>query len=167
MKTVILVLAGLVFSNYAWADDAPHLALWITDSIHVINENQCNLSKSGAAFPMLPDTHPTLTERDVTAWNAKNAHWSLNSSRFPRDSRMDLADHCFILAVEGKYLSSGVVLNSNSARLIQFSTLKVYMVNQGLDLHLTADSRLRDSPSIHADIIGKILSTDASNKQAK
>lgn len=113
----------------------PRLELWITEPIGATNASQCNLQASPATLPL---TQPTLTEQDIIAWDSSKAFWTLNPVRFSRSNAMQqLQDHCFVLTIDGKLLSSGVVLAAYSARLIRFPTISVHHRNKFLDLQLT------------------------------
>ena len=137
MKNLAFLLIGLALSASAAATDAPRLMLWVTDSIGTGNADQCKLAKLPAAT--LPTRAPTLTEQDVTAWDAHSARWRLNPTRFTAaNAAHTLQDHCFVLAIDGKLVSSGVVLSSYSARLITFPTLSVSSQNNVLSLQLNS-----------------------------
>lgn len=154
MKIATLFLASLTFSAVAVAADAPRLALWVTDSIGMSAADKCNLPAASG----LPATSPTLTERDVTAWNADNARWTLRTTRFAGgDAGQTLQDRCFVLAIDGKLIASGVVLSSYSARLIEFPIISVQNRNNALDLQLTAGNQGGRGRSIHVAALDAVL----------
>lgn len=131
--------------------------LWITDPIGVTNGSQCHLPVIPAAIPSLPTVQPTLTEHDVTQWNADNGRWTLNPDRFAGAAVQDLQDHCFVLAIDGKLIRSGVVLSSHTARLTGFPTLSVYSKNNALNLQLTSGNLGGHSRLIHIDSLDAVL----------
>lgn len=151
-------MASLAFSAAAMAADAPRLALWITAPIGTTSGTQCDLQNSPATASDLPSTPPTLTEQDVTAWSAHTARWTLNPARFTgRDAGQSLQDHCFVLAIDGKRISSGIVLSSYSARLTGFPTISVYNQNNTLKLQLTSGSYGSASRPIHVDVLDHVF----------
>jgi hypothetical protein len=52
-----------------------------------------------------------------------------------------LADHCFVLAIDGKVISSGVVLWRHSARLVRTPALLITSENKTFMLQLTSGNR--------------------------
>lgn len=157
MNTMTLFLVSLAFSATS-AADSTRLKLWVTDAIDAINGNQCNLTTSLTASSSLPVTHPTLTEQDVTAWNADNGRWTLNPARFSSsDVRQKLQDHCFVLAIDSKMISSGIVLSSHSARLTGFPTISLIDNNNTLDLQLTSSNHGSHMRLIHVDVLNAML----------
>ncbi len=172
MKKSTLFLAGLAFSAAAatHATGAPRLALWVTDSIGTGNGEKCNLAPDS----LLPATAPTLTEDDVTAWHRQNARWTLNVERFPADGAgQKLQDHCFVLAIDGTMVSSGIVLSSYSARLTGFPTISLYnqnnqnnqtsqnSQNNALYLQLTSGNHGSHSKMIHVAALDAVLAQPA------
>lgn len=168
MKTIRLLLAGLTLSAAitATAEAAaptvpatpPRLALWITDSIGTTNASQCDLTRLPAVAPSLPTTPPTLTERDVSAWNPQQGRWSLDPARYVGyAAAQKLQDHCFVLAIDGKYVSSGVALSSYSERLTGFTTLSITTWNDALDLQLLSSNHGRYMRLIHVEAIDAVL----------
>ena len=156
MKNLALLLVTLVFSTAASAADAPRLMLWVTDSIGASNAAQCKLAELPA--PSLPTKAPTLTEQDVAAWNAHSARWTLNPTRFTgSDAAHTLQDHCFVLAIDGKLVSSGVVLSLYSARLITFPTLSVLSQDKAVTLQLNSGHQGNRSQPIHVDALDAVL----------
>lgn len=161
MKAATLFLLSLGLSTSAVADTT-RLALWVTDSIGATSGAQCNLQKPSTPSPSLPATEPTLTENDVTAWDAENGRWILNPARYSGvDTAQKLQDRCFVLAIDGKLISSGVVLSSHSARLTRFPTLSVYNRDHALDLRLTSGNRGSQSTLIHVDALNDVLGRGA------
>jgi hypothetical protein len=157
MKTLALFLAGIAFSAVAAADPV-HLSLWITEPIGATNGYQCNLDASPVSVRGLPSVAPTLTEQDVTGWSAGNARWTLNPARFSSADVWDkLQDHCFVLAIDGKRVSSGIVLSAHSARLIGFATLSVYKQGNALNLQLNSGNRGSQSRLIHVEELDAVL----------
>ncbi|MGZ8984063.1 MAG: hypothetical protein ACXW11_08930 [Methylotenera sp.] len=157
MKKLTLLLASLAISAAATAADAPRLALWVTTPIGATSGVQCHLPPT--ATSNLLATQPTLSEHDVTAWNKGNARWALNPTRFIGDtSRQKLQDHCFVLAIDGKLIRSGIILSSHSARLTRFPTISVYNQNNTLSLQLTSGNHGSDSRPIHVDVLDNVFS---------
>jgi len=166
MKTAtLLFLLSLSFASSA--ADAPRLALWIIDSIGVLSSaTQCNLQMTPTGAPGLPATEPTLTENDVTAWDAGKGRWTLNSARFSyTDAAQKLQDRCFVLAIDGKLVSSGVVLSAHSARLTRLPTLSVYNHKHSLDLRLTSSNGGSHSSLIHVDVLNDVLGRPSNLKK--
>ncbi len=156
MKIVTLLLASLAFS--ATAEPPARLMLWITDPIGATSGSRCQLPESTVAAPRLPTIQPTLTEGDVIAWNADNGRWTLNPVRFASgDAHAKLHDRCFVLAIDGKLISSGVVLSSHSARLIGFPTISVSNQNNALDLRLTSSNHESHLQLIHIDALDAVF----------
>ncbi len=165
MKTVRVLLAGLTLSAAiaAAAEPAtpvatPRLALWITDSIGTTDARQCDLMQLPAVAPSLPTTPPTLTERDVSAWNPQQGRWNLDPARYVGyAAAQKLQDHCFVLAIDGKFVSSGVALSSYSERLTGFATLIITTRNDALDLQLLSSNHGRYMRLIHVEAIDAVL----------
>jgi hypothetical protein len=110
---------GVLFSSAVCADN-PRLNLRITQAISgQADVSSCRLPKRNAPAP----TSLLLTERDVLAWEPNTGSWQLDTHRFPNAAAgWRLADHCFELVVDGKRISSGVVLWKHSARLTRIPT---------------------------------------------
>lgn len=126
----------------AFADETqlqPRLALWATEAIGNNSADTCfkpQLSLSGVG---LPSSAPTFTELDVDGWNPVTATLTINASVLARNhSAQKLQNHCYILAVDNKVLSSGVIIASYSARLTKIDTIKVATNHQQVTLQLTA-----------------------------
>jgi hypothetical protein len=163
MKKTILFLAGLAFAASAAAADAARLALWIADPIGTSSGIDCDLEASPAsagrllAMP-LPVAPPTLTELDVIAWNRSNGRWSLDPARFAGiESAQKLQDRCFLLAIDGKLVSSGIVLSEYSARLTGFPTLIVINRNNALSLELLSSNHGSRIRLLHPEAIDTVL----------
>ncbi|KIF81697.1 hypothetical protein [Noviherbaspirillum autotrophicum] len=163
MKKILIFLGGLAFAASAAAADSARLALWITDPVGTTSGIQCDLEASPAsagrlqAMP-LPTTPPTLTERDVIAWNRSNGRWTLDSARFIGiESAQRLQDHCFLLAIDGKPVSSGIVLSEYSARLTGFPTLIVINRNDALTFELLSSNHGAHMRHLHAEALDAVL----------
>lgn len=157
MKTLTLLLAGLACSAAASAADPARLGLWITDRIGNTSGNECDLSASPASASNLPAIPPTLTEYDITVWNADKARWTVNPDEFSVGGAAKLQDRCFVLAIDGKLVTSGVVLSSHSARMTGFPTISVYARNDALDLQLTSSNHGKHMRLIHVDRLDAVL----------
>lgn len=136
----------------------PRLALWVTDSIGTVSGDKCILASPPTGEDRLPTIAPTLTEQDVIAWSADNASWTLNPASFASgDARQKLLDHCFVLAVDGRQISSGVILSSYSARLTRYPTIIVNDKNHSLSLQLTSGNRGGQLQLLHVDELDAVL----------
>ncbi len=156
MRNLALLLVALVFSTTASAGGAARLMLWVTDSMGTTDGAQCALPSSPTRA--LPTRAPTLTEQDVTTWDAKNARWTLNPTKFtPAAIVSTLQDHCYLLVLDGKLVSSGVLLSGHSARLTGFDTLSVYTQNHAPYLQLTSGNHGSHSRLIHVDALQAVL----------
>ncbi len=153
---VALLFAGLAFSGSAPAAEPARLALWITDPIGNSDGRQCDLTGHHAAGQAVPERRPTLTERDVGAWRADSARWTLHPTRIPVPNQSKLTDRCFVLALDGKKIS-GVVLSSHSARLTMLPTISIYTEGDALELQLTSGNHGRDMWLIHVDALDAVL----------
>jgi hypothetical protein len=99
-----------------------------------------------------------LTEQDIAAWDAHSARWTLKPSRFAAPAAAhNLQDHCFVLAIDGKLVSSGAVLSSYSARLITFPTLSVLTQSNAVSLQLNSGHRGTRSQPIHVAALDAVL----------
>lgn len=121
---VYLAIASLLLSGVACAGDTPAMQLWVTSPIGASDGSHCAIQEP------LPTTTPTLTERDVIAW--KSPEWQLNNTNFPKGRALVLVDHCFVLAINGKEITRGLVLSSHSARLSRLPTLYLTGTATGL-----------------------------------
>lgn len=163
MKNFLSLLSGLVFAASAAAADTPRLAVWITDSVGTTSGIQCDLEASSSSAGALratplPTTPPALTERDVIAWNRSNGRWTLDPARFAGiASAQRLQDHCFLLAIDGQLISSGIVLSEYSARLTGFPTLIVVNRDDKLTLELLSSNHGTRIRLLHAEALDAVL----------
>lgn len=125
------------------------LQLWVIDTIGTGNGSACEF----AGDAVLPSSSPTLTERDVAHWDKVAERWHLGSNSL----LSGLLDRCFVLAVDGKLLSSGLVLSSRSARLNGLNTLNVYANKQGAYLQLTSGNHGQHSRTIHGVLLSDVF----------
>jgi hypothetical protein len=160
MKTLNLLLAGLALSatinNAAIASnaDTPRLAFWVTEPIGATSGSQCMLPASASQ----PSTPPTITERDVKAWNRETGKWTLDvTGAAIGAAAQKLQDRCFVLAIDGKLINSGVVLSSHSARLTGFPTVSMIILNDALDLQLTSSNHDKSMRLLHVDMLDAVL----------
>jgi hypothetical protein len=166
MKTFVLLLSILVCSATACFAGSPRLALWVTDPIGVKPAEVCSPDSPSARAGGLPATAPTVTELDVTAWSRDNGRWTLNPERFARsDAAPKLRDHCFVLAIDGKLVTRGVMLSSHSARLTRFPTISVYEGDHTAYLRLTSGNQGEGSRLIHAEALDAVLGTSGALKR--
>jgi hypothetical protein len=158
VRMLTVLLAALTLSAAVNATEPARLTLWVTDQIGATRGDQCEQNPSSAAVAGLPVTLPTLTEHDVIAWNAEDAHWTLNPERFTsKNAIQTLEDRCFVLAIDGKWVSSGIVLSSYSARLTGLPTLSVIRKNKMLYLQLTSGNHGEHSRLIHVEALNAVL----------
>lgn len=163
MKRFLCSLSGLVFAASAAASDATRLAVWVTDPIGTTSGIQCDLEASPASAGRLqatprPSTQPTVTERDVIAWNRSTGRWTLDPARFASiESAQRLQDHCFLLAIDGKLVSSGIVLSEYSARLAGFTTLIVLHRDDVLTFELLSSNHGTGMRHLHAEALDAVL----------
>lgn len=141
-RFIVSILLGMALANMALAEEAhspPRLALWVTEAIGNNSADTCfkpQLSLSGVD---LPSSTPTFTERDVDGWNPVTATLTITATVLVRNhSSQKLQNHCYILVVDNKVVSSGVMLASYSARLTKIDTIKVATNHQQVTLQLTA-----------------------------
>jgi len=171
MKNTILFLAGLAFAATAAAADTSRLAVWITEPIGTTSGIQCDLEASpgsvGRLLEMpLPAMPPTLTERDVSAWDGTTARWTLDAERFTgSESAQKLQDHCFLLAIDGKLVGSGIALSEYSARLTGFPTLIIMNRNNVLALELLSSNHGTQMRHIHYEAIDAVLRGKATQQK--
>lgn len=154
-----LFLASLALSATSYASDTPRLALWITESLGTGAGDNCKPWITPKESLGLPSTPPTLTERDIVAWDRKSAHWSLDTKRFPEGAAKKLQDHCFVLAIDGKLISNGLVLSESTERLTAFPTISVYDRNNALYFQLTSGNHGSDTRLIYVDALNAVLGT--------
>jgi hypothetical protein len=130
--------------------------LWITQSIAGLSDvSVCRLPTADSIEP--PNIGPMLTEHDVAEWNDQTGVWRLEEHRFPNQKAgWRLVDHCFVLAIDGKQVSSGVVLWKHSARLTKIPTLLVSTWHHALVLQLASGSK-RPIELIHQGELAAIL----------
>jgi len=131
------LLSLLIASGSATAQDHT-LALWITEPLGVDSVEKCQ--STGQTLPnSLPNTAPIISEKDVIKWDAKMAHWTLKKAKFSQAEAIEkVQDHCFVLALNGKIVSRGVVLSSYSARLTKMPTITTFYHEDALSLQLNA-----------------------------
>jgi len=157
VMAALLTAAGCPATRQADAA-APRLALWVTDSIGTCSGDKCIQAAPPTSGGKLPTIIPTLTEADVVVRNTENASWTLNPASFTSgDARQRLLDHCFVLAIDGKQVSSGVILSSYSARLTRYPTIIVYIKDHSLSLQLTSGNRGSHMQLLHAAELEAVL----------
>ena len=160
MRTLTLLATALAFSANAVAAEPPQLARWVTDTIGMTNGSQCVLPESTP----LPSVPPTLTEKDVAAWNAAEGKWRLDPIRFAGDEgAYKLADRCFVLAIDGQLMSSGLALFSYSARLTGFPVLIINTRDKAVDLQLLAGNHVGRARLLHVDKLDKVFRPNATS----
>jgi len=158
MKTATLFLASLAFSVASFAAGAPRLALWVTESMGTGPGDNCKPWMTPEESTGLPATPPTLTERDVVAWDRKSARWTLDSKRFSvGDAAKKLHDHCFVLAIDGKFISNGVMLSERTPRMTGFPTISVYDRNNALYFQLTSGNHGSHTSLMYVDVLDAVL----------
>lgn len=130
------LLATLFFVSATAVAQAPRLELITTEPIGQSSGSQCVLPDG--VFPEPSASGTTLSERDVVRWEAWNATWTLDSQRFPAGvAREQLADRCFVLAIDGKPIVSGLALPVDSGHLTGYPALNVIPRNGEMVLQLT------------------------------
>ena len=163
MKNLLFLLSGLVFAASAAAADAARLAVWVTDPVGTTSGIQCDLEASPASAGRLqatplPPTPPTVTERDVLAWNRSTGRWTLDPARFAgTEAAQRLQNHCFLLAIDGKQVSSGIVLSEYSARLTGFPTLIILNRGDVLTFELLSSNHGTRMRHLHAEALDAVL----------
>lgn len=129
-QTAALWRAGLLAAVLAAPVCASRLELVIGEPLGQLDGEQCLKAEGAAAV--------VLTENDVERWQAANAMWQLNRHRYPAAESGKLADRCFVLSIDGKPLTRGVVLPVDTPRLTGFPTLNLVSRDGALLLQLTA-----------------------------
>ena len=159
-KILRAVCIGLTLVSSAASAQAPRLALSVTDPIGTSDGSQCVRAEATAAQASL-----ALTEKDVRAWSPYGARWTLDPARFPASIGDRLADHCFILTIDGKTINSGVVLWVDTPRLTGYPTLNVIPHDGALTLQLTSGNHGTYVRAIHAQAIEDVLGNKANLAQ--
>jgi hypothetical protein len=155
MKIKVLWFACWVFCASAACAEPPRMQLWITQSNAGLTDVSVCRPPTDSSAP--PNISLLLTEHDVVAWSKQTGAWSLDAHRFPNTKAgWQLVDHCFVLAIDGKPISSGVVLWKHSARLTKIPTLLVSMRHHSLMLQLASGSK-RPIELIHRDELAAVL----------
>lgn len=158
---VMLLLLASTAINFVYATEAEspaRLALWVTDDVDNSSADKCLKSHLPVSSEDLPLAKPTITEHDVIDWDAYTATWTLNTTRFNGSNAMQkLQNHCYILAIDGKLISSGVMLAPYSARLTKIDTMIVYTKNNALHLQLTAGNHAQPLKLIHQKLLDDVL----------
>lgn len=130
-------LAMTVIAATVYAQE-PRLRLMLTGTIDDGGGSQCVAESTPSAAAL---AHATLviTERDVVAWNPVGARWQLDPARFSETgSGNPLSGHCFVLSIDGKPVSNGLVLSVNTSQLTGYPTLNVITEGEALTLQLTS-----------------------------
>lgn len=160
MKALVLLMSMLAFSVNA--AEPERLALWVTEPIGMTNGSQCVLQPSAA----LPSTPPALTEKDVAAWNPTEGKWKLDPTRFAGDQAAgNLQDRCFVLAIDGKLVNSGLALAPYSARLSGFPTLIVSNKGNEVTLQLLSGNHGTRMRLLHTDALGQVFQSKAESSR--
>jgi hypothetical protein len=138
----VLLCAGVAIVLAAAASTAcaqtSRLTLMLTTAINDGSGNQCVLAPDTPAA-VSADAALVITERDVVEWNPVGARWKLDPARFSETGAGDkLTDHCFVLSIDGKRVSTGVALSANTAQLTGYPTLNVIAGDGALTLQLTS-----------------------------
>lgn len=131
----------------------PRLMLAITESFGTSDGSQCELNQGSTK----QQASLTLTENDVAAWEPYGARWMLDPTRYNESNMMGrLSGHCFVLSIDGKVVSSGVVLWVYTGQLTGYDTLNVIPKDGTLTLQLTRGNH-RNISLLHAQALGEIL----------
>lgn len=156
----LLAPIAVLWSAQAMAQ-TPRLSLWITEAIGATNAAQCALpamqdDMQAAALRM--NVTYRIDDTDVAAWDPATATWLLRTTDIPaREHARRLADHCFLLWLDGKPAASGVALSTYSARLVSMPVLGVHVAGNTLSLRLGANHAGRLSAPVARHGIDEVL----------
>lgn len=132
----------------------PRLMLAITESFGNSDGRQCELNHDPTTQQQ---ASVTLTENDVAAWEPYGARWMLDPVRYNESTMMGrLSGHCFVLSIDGKVVSSGVVLWVYTGQLTGYDTLNVIPKDGTLILQLTRGNH-RNISLLYGQALGEIL----------
>lgn len=145
-----------------YASSAPqhpvHLSLWVTNTFGLTDGHQC-VQPVGSA---LPSTSPTLTDEDVFLGDEGLAYWVLDTDAFEApESEFALTDRCFVLALDGRLIASGVVLASRSERLTALPTLIVDEMGKAVRLRLTVGNGNMPAELLHVKLLHRVFAQRA------
>jgi hypothetical protein len=119
------LLALVLLISAATQAQAQRVQIAITAQISNTSGAQCGLPSTVLATAL---DHPSpkyliLTEKDIVHWDADKGDMTIPRDRFGDPWRIQ--DHCFVLAIDGKPVASGMALSSHTARLTRFPILQV------------------------------------------
>lgn len=163
--SALLLAAALGACAPAHATPA-RLSVWATTSPGLGNGEVCRLDPAGLAASGVLATEPTLTERDVLAWDRERVTWTLDPISFAGlQSAFGLQDRCFVIAIDGRALTSGIILASHSARLTTLPTLALTYGQDRIKLMLTAGHGGYPPMPAHAEALDGVLRRPANLAQ--
>lgn len=145
MKTVLLGVI-LFVSSTLYGTQAPRMELLVSDGLEMRDIKQCAVSSEYLGL-MMANASIKISEDDVIAWNPTESRLTLNPAKFSKNEAIKrLQYHCFYLRIDGKLITSGLVLSQYSARLSKLPTMKVYSSAKGLDLQLVSGNSTNAKP---------------------
>lgn len=148
--------------------DAPRLQLFITAPIGASDAGMCyQPTPLPARLESPPKAGVVLTEQDVVKWERESGRWTIDPARFAGDQAgWKLADHCFVLAIDGRVVTNGVVLWSHSERLIRFPTVSITADDKLLVLQLTSEFGVY-KPLLQVGLLSRIFDDKPQQKPAQ
>ncbi|HSC79493.1 MAG TPA: hypothetical protein VLC08_03990 [Chitinolyticbacter sp.] len=159
--TLLAVLGTPALQATHAADETPRLSLWITDAIGTTDAGQCAqpaLHSETKLAALLTKVSYRIDEADVAYWNPATATWTLRDASIPtQDRARQIADHCFVLWLDGKPAAAGVALWTHSARLVHMPVLGVSVANGAVSLRLGTQHGSSPNPPLAFEGINEAL----------
>jgi len=141
-RTLALAFVTSIFGcKLAIANDLT-FGIWPTQSIATTGDFASSCQTPNRVIPKYTSVAPAVTERDIAAWDESNGKFTLKETNWKTQELKELLlDRCFVLVVNGRILTQGVILSSHSARLSTIPTLSVFSENDKLILQFNAGNR--------------------------
>ena len=142
------------------AAETPRLSLWITEAIGASNAGQCGLQGAMHMEALRAKVTYRIDDAEVAAWDPDTATWTLRDAGVSaRERARQIADHCFILWIDGKPAATGVALWTYSARLVSMPVLSVSMASSVVSLRLGTNHGGSTSAPVAYERIKEALKT--------
>ncbi|WP_255990119.1 hypothetical protein [Chitinolyticbacter albus] len=161
MKLLKILIPAAVLCSAQAAAETPRLSLWITEAIGATDAGQCaqpalhSEMKLAALRAKISDR---IDDADIAFWNPATATWTLGDAATPASDRArQIADHCFVLWINGKPTAAGVALWTHSARLVHMPVLGVSVADGALSLRLGAQHGASPNPPLAFEGINEVL----------
>lgn len=121
-----------------------------------------DLTPADPAACMAPDlmTIGAITEDDVGAWLPADSRWYFDPERADPTAGAKVLNRCFILTIDGREITRGIALMSDSPRVSNVPTLSVTQDNV-LTFQLVSGNQVRSVAPVFSDELKRVIGQKA------